>query len=97
MPKLSYDNVTMLDNMTRQCYTVMSPRGPALCLVKNLTGLIKSLTSLVKKFDWPGLVKKFTGLAPHLFVVWSRKITPDSVIMTHPVEVAKMAQIRPQG
>ena len=28
MPKLSYDNVTMLDNMTRQCHTVMSPSGP---------------------------------------------------------------------
>ena len=27
MPKLSYDNVTMLDNMTRQCDTVMSPDG----------------------------------------------------------------------
>ena len=28
MPKLSYDNVTMLDNMTRQCDIVMSPGGP---------------------------------------------------------------------
>ena len=27
MPKLSYDNVTVLDNMTRQCDTIMSPHG----------------------------------------------------------------------
>ena len=27
MPKISYDNVTILDNMTRQCDTVMSPDG----------------------------------------------------------------------
>ena len=28
MPKLSYDNVTMLDDKTRQCDIVMSAGGP---------------------------------------------------------------------
>ena len=36
MPKLSYDNVTMLDNMTRQCDTVMSTGGPAITTEKHL-------------------------------------------------------------
>ena len=38
MPKLSYDNVTMLDNMTRQCHTVMSPRGPVYVASSSCSG-----------------------------------------------------------